>query len=307
MKLNVLLHGELSLKRAARYVIFFAACFLLYLAYLYFTADNVIFVPPPSSYGSGAEIIRIATDDGGQIPAFFLEGPHDSYTVLYSHGNAEDIGHIRPVLEEFRRQGFSVLAYDYRGYGMSGGSPSEVHAYQDVEAAYRYLVREMHIKPGKIIACGRSLGGTMAVYLACREPVGGLIVESGFVSAGSVMMHVRVPLIDKFDSGGRIGRVKCPVLIIHGRQDDIIPLWHGEELYRLAPRPKRSLWVEGAGHNDLMAVAGKRYWDTMHAFVRIVRHGYDNGVQDDRGACQLEYHDGVLGIPIGRRNVFIRT
>lgn len=271
MKLRDLIIGEFTARRVVRSAFLVLGCVLAYVVYLSLSADRIIFVPPEPSYGKSPEIISIATPDGGSISALYLQGSEGSYTVLYSHGNAEDLGHVRPVLEEYQRRGFTVLGYDYRGYGTSGGLASEEHAYQDVEAAFSYLVRQRKTPPGRIIACGRSLGGAMAVYAAFRQPLAGLIVESGFLSAARVAFSVPVPLLDRFDSAKRMKRVTCPVLVMHGVHDDIIPLRHGQELYRLAPGPKLCLWVDAAGHNDLMATAGQAYWDRVDELVRVIR------------------------------------
>jgi hypothetical protein len=275
VKLRDLLIGEWNVRRVIRSLVLILGCVLAYLVYLSFSADRLIFLPPEPSYQNGPEVIRIDTTDGQAISARYLPGPAGSYTVLYSHGNAEDLGHVGPVLADFQRHGFSVLAYDYHGYGTSTGTPSESHAYQAADAAYRYLVDSLKTPPGRIVVCGRSLGGAMAVFLAATHPVAGLVVESGFVSAARVALPVRVPFLDRFDSAARMGRVTCPVFVVHGGKDDVIPQWHGRELYRLAPDPKLHLWVESAGHNDLMEVAGTRYWERLGEFMTLVRaHGH---------------------------------
>jgi fermentation-respiration switch protein FrsA (DUF1100 family) len=174
-------------------------------------------------------------------------------------------------LEAFRSKGFSMLAYDYRGYGTSGGRASEKNAYEDVEAVYEYLVGKLGCPSDRIIAMGRSLGGAVAMHLACREKLAGLILESSFVTAFRVV--TRVPLIpfDKFRNVDKIKEVHCPILVIHGRDDRIVPFWHGEKLFKTANEPKLKFWVDGAGHNDLFPVAGTRYWDIIKEFISMVQ------------------------------------
>src|SRR5262245_42494232 len=209
----------------------------------------MIFVPPPATYRDTAEIIKLRTVDGVTISAAHLPNPSATMTLLVSHGNAEDLGAMRPWLAMVHAVGFSVFAYDYRGYGTSEGRPSEPGTYADVDAAYAYLTEVLAVPPGRIIAYGRSVGSGPAVDLAARRPVGGLVVESGFTTAFRVLTRVPLVPFDKFRNLDKIGRVRCPVLVMHGRADDIVPFAHGEALWRAAPEPQRRLWVEGAGHN----------------------------------------------------------
>jgi fermentation-respiration switch protein FrsA (DUF1100 family) len=229
-------------------------------------SDRMIFLPPPASYDERRlPIARVNTDDGNAVAVLHLPNPEARFTLLFSHGNAEDLGHLAPFLAELRAAGFAVLAYDYRGYGLStGGPPTAAGAYRDHAAAYRYATRTLKIPPARIILHGRSVGTGPAVELAAREPVAGLIVESGFVSAYRVLTRWPLLPFDKFPNLQRMPQVKCPVLVIHGRRDEIIPFWHGQKLYAAAPESKFALWVDGAGHNDLAAVA----WD---AYVKALR------------------------------------
>jgi fermentation-respiration switch protein FrsA (DUF1100 family) len=267
-KIKEILVGDFTIKRAALSLVFIYASLLLF---AYFFSDRMVFRPHQSSYEDGPEILKIKTKDGAEISALYLAAPNSEFTILYSHGNSEDIGDIREVLEAFRSKGFSMLAYDYRGYGTSGGRASEKNAYEDVEAVYEYLVGKLGCPSDRIIAMGRSLGGAVAMHLACREKLAGLILESSFVTAFRVV--TRVPLIpfDKFRNVDKIKEVHCPILVIHGRDDRIVPFWHGEKLFKTANEPKLKFWVDGAGHNDLFPVAGTRYWDIIKEFISMVQ------------------------------------
>ncbi|HWN91795.1 MAG TPA: alpha/beta hydrolase, partial [Verrucomicrobiae bacterium] len=170
-----------------------------------------------------------------------------------------------------RQLGFAVLAYDYRGYGTSEGSPSERHVYGDIEAAYQHLVRDRGVPSDRVIAYGRSVGAGAAVDLASRRPLAGLIVESGFVTAFRVMTRLPLLPFDKFRNIDKIGQVRCPVLVMHGEADEIVPLWHGQRLFQAAPSPKRLLAVAGAHHNDFMWVAGERYARALREFEALLR------------------------------------
>jgi abhydrolase domain-containing protein 17 len=245
--------------------------YLFLVIYGYFFADGMIFLPRPPSYRDEASLSKIPTAGNSTITARHLPCAGADYTILYSHGNAEDLGDIREELDDYCRKGFSVIAYDYRGYGTSPGRPSEAASYADIDAVYDYLVGQARIRPEKIIVQGRSVGAGPSVDLAARRPVAGLILESGFVSAYRVLTEIPLFPFDKFDNIRKLEKVTCPVLVIHGKGDTIIPLWHGEELYRQAREPKMKLWVEGADHNDFRLVAGDEYWRILDRFRRMVQ------------------------------------
>jgi fermentation-respiration switch protein FrsA (DUF1100 family) len=219
----------------------------------------MIFLPQTSSYQDTKEILKLKSGEEAKISAVYLVNPTAKYTILYAHGNAEDLGEIKQFLEQLRDLGFNVLAYDYRGYGTSQGTPTENHAYQDIDAAYNYLIKDLKIQPRNIIVYGRSVGGGSAVDLAARKPVGGLIIESSFTSAFKVVVPVKILPFDKFNNLAKIKKVQCPVLIMHGKADEIIPFTHADKLYAAAPSPKLNLWVDEASHNDFFWVAGERY------------------------------------------------
>jgi fermentation-respiration switch protein FrsA (DUF1100 family) len=230
-------------------------------------ADKLIFQPQPSSYRNHNEIIKLTTASGERISARFFQNPFAEHTILFSHGNAEDIGTAAFFLEELRNAGFAIFAYDYRGYGTSEGKPSEENAYQDAQTAYSYLIGELKIPPEKIIVHGRSLGGAVAIDLAAREKCGGLIVESSFVSAFRVVTKYPIFPFDKFQSLKKIGQIKCPVLFIHGRKDSLIPFWHAERLIAAANEPKFSLWIDEGDHNNIFSVSKKAYLEKIRNFA----------------------------------------
>jgi fermentation-respiration switch protein FrsA (DUF1100 family) len=228
---------------------------------------HLIFVPQNPSYDHFVNEIKITVGNGEQITALFLENPRAQHTILFSHGNAEDLGNVVGFMRQFQLLGYSVLMYDYRGYGTSEGSPSVRKTKQDIEAAYRWLVEEKKIAPETIVAHGRSLGGAPATWLAARHPVGGLVIESTFVSTFRV--KTRWPLLpwDKFNTLRQIKKVTCPVLVMHGRDDEIIPFWHAQKLYAAAPGEKMHLWIDGGHHNDYAYVAGPDYIRTFELFM----------------------------------------
>lgn len=269
-KLRALFIGEFTWKRVLRSLFLIPLCvaFGLLVIALFF-ADLVIFRPPASSYKDSPDIIKLTTATGETISAKFYSNESARYTILFSHGNAEDIGTIEPFIIALRDSGLNVLTFDYSGYGTSSGSPSEENTYADVDAAYKYLRFEKGVQPSKIILHGRSLGGAVAVDLS-REEVGGLILESTFTTAFRVITRYPILPFDNFKSIEKIGSVQCPVLIIHGTQDRTIPSYHGERLFEAANEPKTALWVEGAGHNNLFYTGHERYLNTIAEFARTL-------------------------------------
>src|SRR5215472_16123831 len=250
----------------------------LYLAFLIlaFFSDGLIFLPHPSSYKDGPDVLKLTTRTGKKISALYLPNPQAKFTLLVSHGNAEDLGDDRFWLEELQRAGFSVLAYDYEGYGTSEGKPGEQAAYDDENAAYDYLTQTMKITTDRIIIYGRSVGSGPAVHLAARRPAAGLILQSPFVSAFRVLTRVPLLPFDKFPNAKEISNVHCPLLIIHGVNDSVIGLWHGKKLFELANQPKHFVAVEGADHNDLDIVAGATYPKAVQKFAASL--GQSSGI-----------------------------
>lgn len=258
------------MRKFAKRMLYLLAGLYVALLILSFFSDSLIFLPHPSSYQDNTGILKITTHKGKKISAIYLPNPAARFTLLVSHGNAEDLGDDRSWLEDLRQAGFNVLAYDYEGYGTSEGKPTEQAAYDDEDAAYEYLTSVLRTAPDRVIIFGRSVGSGPAVHLAARKSVAGLILQSPFVSAFRVL--TRIPLLpyDKFPNSKDIRKIHCPVLIIHGDSDTVIPPWHGRKLFALANEPKRFVPVAGADHNDLDAVAGKDYTTILQEFARTI-------------------------------------
>ncbi len=228
---------------------------------------------PPANQGLPVEEVWITAQDGVTLNAWYFPNSTSSKVLLWFHGNAENISHGLRRLTDFSRLGASVLALDYRGYGKSEGSPSEASVYRDADAAFNYLVESRHFQPTNIFLYGNSLGGAVAIDLASRHELGGLIVESSFTSGREMARRMlRIPLFEyvpksRFDSLHKITRVHAPILIVHGTEDRVIPFSMGQRLYEAAPQPKSFLQIEGAGHNDIALVGGERYFDRLKMFV----------------------------------------
>lgn len=224
----------------------------------------------------GARDVWLQTPDGLSLHAWWVEAAGGPVT-LFLHGNAGNIAYFAEHLRAIAEAGSSVLGLDYRGFGKSQGSPSEEGLYQDAQAAYEWL-RRRHGPSDHLIVHGQSLGTAVAVHLAASSPVAGVILESPFTSIGDVA-HLILPylgplLVGGFDSASKIARIDAPLLILHGDQDDLIPCDMGQRLYDLAKEPKTFREVEGAGHGNLLAIAGRRYVQWLQEFYAALPESF---------------------------------
>ena len=248
--------------------------------------------PPPILEGIAGEAIELRTSDGVKIQAWWYpsEGPQSSEeagpprpspAILFLHGNAGDISHRTTMASGFLRERLSVLLLEYRGYGGSEGSPSEEGLAADAVAGYEFLLERQGDARG-IVVLGRSMGGAVAARLAAEMPVAGVILESTFTSLYA-MARILYPFLPafllrrlggRFDARERVGKVHAPVLVVHGTEDEIVPIEMGKELFRVATS-SHPQWLEvpGAGHNDVFWVGGEEYFKTLGAFVRECTRG----------------------------------
>jgi fermentation-respiration switch protein FrsA (DUF1100 family) len=261
-------------------------------AVLYTFQTSVIF-PGASTQGQlyaqvaprpGTELVRLGTPRDQEVVALFgpaltaLGKPHPEPakrpTLIYFYGNAMCLNDSISTVEQFRRLGLNVITPDYLGYGMSGGRPSEQACQETADAVYDYLISKRGIDKSKIIASGWSLGGAVAIDLARRRPVGGLIAFSTFTSGVDLarrllpFLPVSLLLHHRFDSLSKIPHAGCPILIGHGRLDQIIPFEMAKRLAAAARSPVTTLWIDEADHNDFFHVAGRRIDDAVSEFVR---------------------------------------
>lgn len=213
-----------------------------------------------------------------RIPAFFIDRGA-KYTVLFSHGNAEDLGMIYDWFKEMSQEiDVNIMAYDYAGYGISLGETSEEAIYADIEAAFAYLTTVKDIPPSSIILYGRSLGTGPTCYLAAkqsklRQPVRGIVLQSPLLSAYRVAFHFRFSMPgDMFCNIDVIDKVECPVMIIHGTRDEVVPFWHGQELFLNIQTKYRArpFWVEGAGHNNIEVLlrVNRTFFEYLERFIK---------------------------------------
>mmetsp|Transcript_7965 Transcript_7965/g.13351 ORF Transcript_7965/g.13351 Transcript_7965/m.13351 type:complete len:267 (+) Transcript_7965:62-862(+) len=226
--------------------------------------SGLVFQPPHPTYIQAHKHFWLATSNKQRIPAFYIDR-NAHITILFSHGNAEDLGMIYDWFYDFSRQlNVNVLAYDYTGYGKAAGgaAPSEAHVYADAEAALRHLREARGVPPHRVVLYGRSLGSGPTCHLArklAREGtlLGGVILQSPLMSAYRVAFNFRFTMPgDMFPNIDKMPDIECPVFIIHGTRDEVVPFWHGQELF-LACKTKwraKPFWVDGAGHNNIEAL-----------------------------------------------------
>jgi fermentation-respiration switch protein FrsA (DUF1100 family) len=205
-----------------------------------------------------------------RLSAWFIPHPAPRATLLFFHGNAGNLSHRVESIRLFHDLGLSVFIIDYRGYGQSEGSPTETGTYRDATAAWDYLVDERRIAPQEIVIFGRSLGGAIAAELASHTRPAALILESAFTSVPNMAarlypwLPVRWLSRYRYDTRRALEATSSPVLIIHSREDDIIPYAEGEQLFAHAREPKRFLKILGGHGNGFL----------------ISRDAYERGIDD---------------------------
>lgn len=263
-----------------RWILFGAGGYLIVVLLAFFFRNNLMFIPirevtsTPADRGLTYEDVRFAAADGTPLHGWFLPGSGRG-TVLFCHGNAGNIGHRLDSLEIFHRLGLSVLIFDYRGYGESGGSPTEEGVYSDLAGAWGHLTKDRGISPEEIVLFGRSLGGAVAAWGAEKYSPAGLILESTFTTLADAgrrhlfFLPVGLMVGNTFDTLSRMKNITCPVLVASSPDDEIVPGMHGALLYSAAGEPKSFLPLTG-GHNEGFLLTGRPYIQGLHAFFRQV-------------------------------------
>lgn len=237
-------------------------------------ANRMVFPAPRPSYDGkelqGLKRVPFGEENQG-LAVQYLPHPEARHLLFYHHGNGEDLGMIGERLQALHDLGFAVLAWDYPGYGRSGGRASE----ESVTAAARFLWGRIPEDTGfpheQVVLYGRSVGGGPAVVLAAEAPAAGLILESTFTSTFRVLTRVRLLPWDVFNNLGRIGELRCPLLLLHGTNDHTVPFAHGKTLFAAAPDPKFFTFLQGGGHNNLVEEYGPTYRSSIERFMEFLR------------------------------------
>ena len=230
----------------------------------------------PRQFGLSFESLTIDTADGEHLRAWLMRAPSPRANVVYFHGNGGNLSNWTPILAGIVRHGYSLFAFDYRGYGLSTGQPSERGLYRDVEAVVKqaWTAGESRVPT---IYWGRSLGASMASYAATVRAPDGVILESGFTSgravvrtsivlwALSVFASYRFPTADFANRAGRA------VLVMHGNRDSVIPFALGRELFDRLTVEKHFFVIEGGDHNDEIPQDAGAYWSAVDRFMSDLR------------------------------------
>jgi hypothetical protein len=239
-------------------------------------------VMTPADLRLAYQDVTIETSDGERLSAWLIPAPpgrpHRDLTLLFLHGNAGNISHRGDSLRIFADLGLDVLILDYRGYGRSTGSPSEQGLYRDARTAWDWLVQQHGVPPERIVIFGRSLGGAVAARLAGgigmsdQAQPAALIVESSFADGAALARHhyplltAVIPLRFRFPAAEWIGRARCPVLILHSPDDEIVPESLGRALFAAAPEPKHFFALRG-GHNNGFLASQPAYQHAIAHFL----------------------------------------
>lgn len=248
---------------------------------MYFGQSGLLYLPDvpsrallasPRDIGLAHEDVHLETADGVRLHGWYLPASEARGTLLFLHGNAGNISHRLDSLRIFHDLGLAVLIIDYRGYGQSEGRPSEAGLHEDALTAWRHLVETRQVPPERIVLFGRSLGASLAAWLAAREAAGALILESAFISVPELaaelywwlparwLVHLR------HDTLAHVAAARAPVLVAHSPDDEIIPYRHGRALYDAAPAPKRFLELRG-DHNSGFLRSGAAYRRGLDEFL----------------------------------------
>lgn len=261
-------------------LLIFAGGYGLLVAGVYLMQGRMLYLPEvpgreltatPADAGMEYEDVFLETADGVDLHGWFVRGNGDRI-LLFFHGNAGNIAHRIDSIRQFHGLGLSVLIIDYRGYGRSGGRTTENGMYLDAEAAWDYLVRVRGADAGQILIFGRSLGASVASRLAMERQPLGLIVESSFTSvpdvAGEIYPWLPVKLLSrlKHSTHDHVQDVRCPVLVVHSRDDEIIPFSHGQAIFEAAREPRMLLELRGT-HNDAHLRDASNYLRGLSTFL----------------------------------------
>ena len=275
-------------RRIRRTLMLVVLAYLLVCIFVWATQRHRIFEPyaalqsNPERMGVKFDTLSIPSGTGtehGDLDAWWLPSTRaDAPTILYLHGNDKNMGYSRDIDRAVRLNllGYNVLTLDYRGYGKStGGEPSETKVYEDAEATWNYLIKQRAANPKRTFIFGHSLGGAIAIELAIHHPeAAGIIAESTFTSMTDVVKR-KVPFLpvdlllnQRFESLRKVGKLRIPLLIIHGTWDKLVPYQMGQRLYDAAPQPKIMKLVANGEHNNTDVIASVECNQALNEFIQ---------------------------------------
>ncbi|OJA07462.1 lysophospholipase [Halomonas sp. QHL1] len=270
----------------AKILLSLAIIYGLVVALMWAFQDRLLYLPnagrehaaTPADLGLAWEEVTLTTEDDVALDAWWIPAPVPRASLLFLHGNAGNISHRLESIAQFQRLGLSVLIIDYRGYGRSEGSPSEAGTALDARAAWQWLRDEAEQEAGEIVLFGRSLGAAVAAELAAsldeqQSTPAAVILESPFRSVPELAQQL-YPFLParwfariEYPVETYVTRISAPLLVIHSRDDEIIPFAQGEAVYQAAREPKQLLEIQG-GHNIGFLDSEPAYSAGIDAFLR---------------------------------------
>lgn len=267
------------IKNSMWIILSLAAAYIVIAGALYLLQQQMVYHPTkaigatPSTLGYEFEDVQLVTEDEVRIHGWFIPSDSTDLTVLYFHGNAGNISGRLETIQLLHELGLNVFIIDYRGYGKSDGSPSEQGTYKDARAAWKYLQSSRAISDSSIVIMGRSLGGSVAAWLAARKSPAATVIESTFTSAADLgadlypWLPVRWMINFEYNTLQNIREIDSPLFMAHSRDDQVVPFHHGEKLFEAARDPKKFIELEGS-HGSGFWETGAKYRDGLKKFLK---------------------------------------
>jgi fermentation-respiration switch protein FrsA (DUF1100 family) len=229
----------------------------------------------PDDLGLDFEGVTFESADGLKLSGWYIPAENSRLTVLFCHGNGGNMMHRLDSINIFYNLGLNCFIFDYRGYGKSEGKPGEEGTYLDAAAAYKWLTEKKKVSADNIIMFGRSLGGSIAAQLAGMAEAKALVIESTFTSYVDIgrkfypYMPVRWFASFSYRTIDDVKNVHCPLMIIHSRNDEVVPFEFGLELYETANEPKEFVEIFGS-HNDGFLVSAETYKEAWMKWLKFL-------------------------------------
>ena len=275
-------------------LVFAASIYILFGLMIYLFQGKMVFLAnmpgraltaSPGDIGLAYENVTLTTSDDERLQGWYVPAAEARGVVLFFHGNAGNISHRLDSIAIFNQLGLDTLIIDYRGYGESSGNASELGTYLDAQAAWDYLIDERGIPPGRIIVFGRSLGGAIGAWLGSQNTPVAVIIESSF-SSGADMARRMYPFLPvrlltrlRYPVADYAARLECPVLVVHSRDDEIIPFEMGEAIYAAVRQRKALLELRG-DHNAGFYISRQEYIPGLDEFIESILGESTSGQTD---------------------------
>ena len=246
-----------------KYIISIIFIYLLFGSILFIFQRKIIFntsgkPKKPKYYGLFTiEEVRIPTKDGFDLLAWYSKPINNNPTMIYFHGNSFDIGERSHRIEKYIENGWGILLLAWRGYSGNKGKPTEFNLYHDAESSFKWIEQNTPTMKNNIIIYGESLGAGVAVEMATRYTFKSIVLEAPFTSIFDLALKryklfpFKFLVLDKFDNISKINKIFSPVMIISGKNDEIVPHSHSLRLFSKANQPKQSVFIDEAMHNNL--------------------------------------------------------